>query len=248
MKASSNGGERSPRSVKRMDSITARPKRKAGGARSELITQIIASILFFGLMTIIVFATTDESVSGGAGIRAQSNATTTVKQSIKTEDKVPHKSKMEANKTPQAVSSDHKEQMAERIAETFEENPVTMVAIALAENRQLDPKKTNYNCRYKLGGETYDKLTQTYIDLNKVSKERLSGYVSTWCRSGQEQYAWSTDGGLMQVNNPKPEHYTVTGNLAEARKKYDTQGFGAWTTYKTGEYKKYITLASNLLN
>ena len=248
MKSTSNGGERLPRQSRRVDSIKARKStRKAGGALSQIITQLVVAIIFFGLMTVAVMATTDRTVVYKAKNEPQSTSTAPVEQSIKTEDKVPQKSKIEAKKTSQTVTSDHQEKMAEHIAETFNENPVTMVAIALAENRQLDPKKTNYNCRYKIGGDTYDKLTQTYIDLNTVSKERLSGYVSTWCRAGQEQYAWSKDGGLMQVNNPKPEHYTVSGNLSEARKRYDEKGLNAWTTYWTKEYLENIEQAKKLL-
>ena len=236
-----------PLRKKRVDSIKPRKTQKRGEACSEVIIQLILSALFFGAMTVLIIATTEESVTYNGQNGSQSNATTTLEQSIKKEDKTSQKAKIQAKTPHQESLIQHKEEMAQQIAEVFSENPVTMVAIALAENRTLDPKKTNYNCFYKLGGDTYDSLIQRNIDLNSISRERLKGYVSTWCRSGHQKYAWSTDGGLLQVNDPKPEHYTVEGNLEEARRKYELQGFKAWTTYKSEEYKKYLALAGELL-
>lgn len=146
-----------------------------------------------------------------------------------------------------SLSTSEKSYIVDKIADTFPENTEVMVAIALKESG-LNKNATNYNCFYKVGGDTYDKLIKTYIDISVVSKTRQKGYVSTFCRKGHEKYAWSKDGGIFQINNPTEEHYTIEGNLATARHKYDTQGLIAWTAYKTGAYKKYIPLARDLLN
>jgi hypothetical protein len=139
-----------------------------------------------------------------------------------------------------------KQVIVQKIAEAFPNNKEVMVAIALEESG-LTLDKTGYNCFYKLGGTTYDSLIERNIDLNSVSKERLKGYVSTWCRKGHEKYAWSKDGGLLQVNNAKPIHYTLDGNLEEAKRRYKEKGLNAWVSYSTGRYQKHLAEAKKLL-
>jgi hypothetical protein len=134
--------------------------------------------------------------------------------------------------------------IVEEIAKTFPENKEVMLAIAIEESN-LNPNATGYNCRYKIGGKTFDKLTGTYIDVDQFSKEKKAGYISTWCRDKSQ--AWSKDGGIFQVHNPKAEHYIPKVNIKEARNKYDTQGLGAWTAYTTGRYKDNLLEARNLL-
>lgn len=154
---------------------------------------------------------------------------------------------VETKKPKSSFYTDEKKAIAKKIASTFPENKETMVAIGLKESG-LNKDATSYNCYYKTGGDTYDSIVKKYIDISTVSKTRLSGYVSTFCRKGHEKYAWSKDGGVLQVNKPTDYHYTVEGNLATARIIYDNQGLSAWTAYNTGAYKKYLPTARELLN
>lgn len=248
MKSTSNGGEQMPRQIKRVDSIKARKTlKKKGGAHSQLVSQLIVTAVFFVFVIMAVSASVEKTTVYQAEKSSQGVGTTTDEQSIKTEEKASQKSKMEAKSTHKDTSSEHKEDMAKEIAKVFPENSVTMVAIALAENKKLDPMATSFNCRYKIGGKTFDTLTGVWIDLSDIIKEQKKGYVSTWCRSGHQKYAWSKDGGLLQVNDPKPEHYTISGNLSEARKRYDEKGLNAWTTYWSKEYLEYVSQAKKLL-
>jgi len=148
-------------------------------------------------------------------------------------------------KAKSGVSTD-KLEIVSKIAKAFPDEPKTMLAIAMHES-QLNPHAVGYNCRYKLGGKTYDKITHTYIDLSQIVKEKQKGYVSTYCRDGDQKYAWSTDGSIYQINNPTAHEMTVDGSIASAQVKYDTQGKNAWVSYKTGAYKKYLPEAEKLL-
>jgi hypothetical protein len=142
-----------------------------------------------------------------------------------------------------------KKEIAQKIADKFPEHKEVMVAIALSESG-LNKNATGYNCYYKVvtkeTGE-YDKTVSKYLDFNSVSKVRLEGYRSTYCRSKDIKSAWSKDGGVFQINNPKPEDYDVDTNLAKARAKYDGKGLSSWTVYNTGEYKKFLAKAKELL-
>ena len=137
-----------------------------------------------------------------------------------------------------------KQVIVQKIAEAFPNNKEVMVAIALEESG-LNNNAVNYNCRYKIGGQTYDKLTHLYIDLNTVTKERKKGYVSTWCRKGHEKYAWSMDGSLFQINGYSK--LTVDESIEKAQEKYNTQGLNAWVSYSTGRYQKHLAEAKKLL-
>jgi len=122
----------------------------------------------------------------------------------------------------------------------FPEEPEIMLAIAKAES-SLNSKAESYNCRYKLGGKTYDKLTQTYIDLETISKKRLPGYVSTFCRSGHEKFGWSKDSGLFGINSVHTtEELSIEEHVKLARKIYDSETKNAWVSYKHGLHKKYL--------
>ena len=143
---------------------------------------------------------------------------------------------------PVALSS--KQEIVKKIAVAFPNNKEVMLAIAIEESG-LNPNAINYNCRYKIGGSTYDKLTQLNIDLNTVIKERKAGYVSTWCRKGHEKFAWSVDGSLFQINGVSK--LSVDESIKRAKIKYETQGLTAWVAYKTGGYKKHLETARELL-
>lgn len=128
-----------------------------------------------------------------------------------------------------------------------------MVAIAIEESG-LNPNATSYNCRYKIATKAdknreFDKLTHAWINLDKVSSSKVSvkGYISTYCRNGQTNLAWSKDGGLLQINNPTLADYNVDINLQKAKDKFETQGLGAWTAYSTGRYKANVEEAKKLL-
>lgn len=140
-----------------------------------------------------------------------------------------------------------KVEIVKKIANTFPENKEVMVAIAIEESN-LNPNAIGYNCFYKLGGETYDTLIKRKIDLNSVSKTRLTNYVSTFCRKGHEKYSWSQDGGIMGINGAKAHEMNVDQNLLKAKKIYSSQGITAWTSYKTGRYKANLAEAQRLLN
>ncbi len=126
-----------------------------------------------------------------------------------------------------------------------------MLAIAIEES-SLNPSKINYNCRYKKTTEnngTFDKLTGNWLSLDNVSssKTSITGYVSTWCRQGQEKFAWSKDGGVFQINNPTANDFNVDNNIISAKAKLSTQGLKAWTAYTTGRYKDNLIEAKKLL-
>lgn len=147
------------------------------------------------------------------------------------------------------AKSPEKMEIVEKISKVFPEHPEIMVAIALDESG-LNAKATGYNCYYKVVEKElgkYDHIIGKYVDFNAVSKTKLAGYRSTYCRDGHEQYAWSRDGGVFQINNPKPEDYDVDTNLARARHKYDTQGLSAWTVYTSKSYEKHLATAKKLL-
>lgn len=142
-----------------------------------------------------------------------------------------------------------KQAIAQKIADKFPEHKEVMVAIALSESG-LNKNATGYNCYYKVVAKEvgeYDAIVGKYLDFNSVSKTKLEGYRSTYCRTKDIAYAWSKDGGVFQINNPKPEDYDVDINLSKARAKYDGKGLSSWTVYNTGEYKKFLPKAKELL-
>lgn len=159
-------------------------------------------------------------------------------------------SKKSSSKRIDPVPLEEKKEIAQKIANTFPEHKEVMVAIALSESG-LNKNATGYNCYYKVSskeaGGTYDSIVGKYLDFNSVSKTKLEGYRSTYCRTGDTGMAWSRDGGVFQINNPKPEDYNVDHNLARARAKYDGKGLSSWTVYNTGEYKKFLQKAKELL-
>lgn len=146
---------------------------------------------------------------------------------------------------PIVVRKTQQQIIANKIKEVFPENPKVMVAIAIEESR-LNPKAKGYNCYYKLDESgVYDPLLHRKINITFVYKQREKGVVSTFCRKGHEAQAWSSDGGIFQING---KHVTdVDHNLELARHKYDTQGLDAWVSYNTGRYKKHLPEATKLL-
>lgn len=132
------------------------------------------------------------------------------------------------------------------IEKYFPEKPHIMYAIAKEESA-LNPNAVNYNCRYKISqkGKTkttvYDSLTATHIDTAIVSKERLPGYISTWCRKGHFQYAWSKDSGLFGINSVHTtQQLSPEEQVKKARAIYEKQGLNAWVSYKTKRYQRHL--------
>ena len=128
-----------------------------------------------------------------------------------------------------------------------------MLAIAIEESG-LNAKATSYNCRYKIATKAdnnrqFDKLTRAWIDLDTVSdsKNSIKGYISTFCRKGHENLAWSKDGGVFQINNPLAEDYNVDINIKKAQDKLAKQGLNAWVAHSTGRYKDNLQEARKLL-
>lgn len=181
----------------------------------------------------------------------QAPTTETIKPIAEVEiPKVAEVKKLPAKKYKDPVPLEEKKEIAKKIASVFPEHKEVMVAIALSESG-LNKNATGYNCYYKVSskeaGGTYDSIVGKYLDFNNVSKTKLEGYRSTYCRSGDTSMAWSRDGGVFQINNPKPEDYNVDNNLARARAKYDGKGLSSWTVYNTGEYKRFLQTAKELL-
>lgn len=150
--------------------------------------------------------------------------------------------KMEATRNVESKGSYY----FQLIEKYFPEKPHIMYAIAKEESA-LNPKAVNYNCRYKISqkGKTkttvYDSLTATYIDTAIVSKERLPGYISTWCRAGHIQYAWSKDSGLFGINSVHTtQQLSPEEQVKMARAIYEKQGLNAWISYKTKRYLKHL--------
>ena len=139
------------------------------------------------------------------------------------------------------------ELIVRHIKSTFGPDARTMTAIALAESN-LKPKAVGYNCYYKRSSTgSFDPITRVYLDFDSVSKTRLKGYVSTSCKKKDILSSWSSDGGVFQLNNPKPEQLEIKENIKEAKNKLDKQGLGAWTTYTTNHYKNKLQEADRLL-
>lgn len=155
---------------------------------------------------------------------------------------------VESTKTPVVAKQKQKSYYFSLIERYFPEKPHVMYAIAKEESG-LNPNAVNYNCRYKISqkGKTkttvYDSLTATHIDLAAVSKGRLPGYVSTWCRKGHSQYAWSKDSGLFGINSVHTkEVLTPEEQVQMARTIYEREGLNAWVSYKTKRYLKHMRL------
>lgn len=136
-------------------------------------------------------------------------------------------------KPKKVVSTKEQEKLeiVRKIAEQFPEHKTVMVSIALEESR-LNPNAIGYNCFYKNG---------------VVYKERVTGAVSKACLAEHRSYAWSKDGGVLQIHQPTAKEMTVDGNLASAKQKFDIQGLSAWSAYNSGRYKKNIPEAQRLL-
>lgn len=130
-----------------------------------------------------------------------------------------------------SATEQEKLEIVRKIAQQFPTHQTIMVSIALEESR-LNPKAIGYNCFYKG---------------NVVYKERVSGAVSKACQPEHKSFAWSKDGGLLQIHQPTAKDMTVDGNLASAKQKFDTQGLSAWSAYNSGRYKKNIPEAQKLL-
>lgn len=139
------------------------------------------------------------------------------------------------------------ELIVRHIKSTFGDNARTMTAIALAESN-LKPKAIGYNCYYKRSPEgSFDPITRVYLDYDSISKTRLKSYVGTACKAKDRGQAFSSDGGIFQLNNPKPEHLDIKENINEAKRKLDQQGLKAWTTFTTEHYKLKLSEADRLL-
>lgn len=146
-----------------------------------------------------------------------------------------------------AVPMSEEETIVRHIKTVFGNDARTMTAIALAESN-LKPKAVGYNCYYKRSPTgSFDPITAVYLDYESVSKTRLKGYVGTACKKKDREVAFSSDGGVFQINNPKPEHLEIKENIQEAKNKLDKQGLKAWTAHNTGHYKSKLKEADRLL-
>ena len=119
-----------------------------------------------------------------------------------------------------------------------------MLAIALQES-SLNPKAVSYNCYY--AGYWTATSSKPVLLGKKPLKVKSKGTVSWFCAKGDEQHAWSQDGGLFQINDPLPTDFQVDANISSAREKYDTQGINAWSAYNLGHYKKHLARADKLI-
>lgn len=145
------------------------------------------------------------------------------------------------------VQMSEEETIVRHIKNVFGNDARTMTAIALAESN-LKPKAVGYNCYYKRSSEgSLDPITRVYLDYSSVSKTRLKGYVSTSCQKKNISSNWSHDGGVFQINNPKPEQLEIKENIKEAKSKLDKQGLKCWVTYTTGHYTSKLKEADRLL-
>lgn len=234
MKSTSNGGERwsgvKRRVVKHKSPITKKPD----------YSPLLVIVLFALFLAAIVHITKQPTQSN---IIATSTATSTI---VAKEIKTPEKGKNEPKKQVSDPSLEAKLEVVRAIAKTFPENKTQMVAIAIEESG-LNKNAVGYNCRYKIGGNTYDKLTGVYIDTSNIVKEKKAGYVSTWCRSGHNNLAWSKDGGSLMIHQPTSYEMTLKGNMETARSKYDKAGLNSWVAYSSGRYSKHTQLAKELL-
>lgn len=93
---------------------------------------------------------------------------------------------------------------------------------------------------YASGCLTYDSLFRQY-DWNVNVAEAICQ-----AESGGNPYAYSStaDAGLMQIHDGLylygSQIYNPSFNIAKAYDKYLKQGWGAWTTYNTGAYARYL--------
>lgn len=67
---------------------------------------------------------------------------------------------------------------------------------------------------------------------------------STFCKKEDRDKAVSVDCGIAQKNvkgQVCPAHLmTLEGNMEAIRKVYETQGLGAWASFRNGAYKKFL--------
>lgn len=110
----------------------------------------------------------------------------------------------------------------------FPEDPKTALAVFKAESR-LDPKAINYNCKYW-----------------KILANGSSTPYYTSCKKGDEYLAFSIDRGIAQVNSVHLKGrspsvlFDAETNIKEARRIYLSAGWGQWSMYNNGGYKKYL--------
>lgn len=80
--------------------------------------------------------------------------------------------------------------------------------------------------------------------LDEVGYNCHYGGHSKSCKKGDEKKAWSVDCGIGQVNTkgtvcPK-NLLTLEGNMKQVAVIYKEQGLGAWVSFTTGRYKKFL--------
>lgn len=92
---------------------------------------------------------------------------------------------------------------------------------------------------YASGCMTYDSIFRQYAWNVSVAEAICQA------ESGGNPYATSppnydglSDFGLMQIHGE--EIYNPSANIARAYQKYESQGWYAWTTYKTGSYVSFL--------
>lgn len=112
-----------------------------------------------------------------------------------------------------------------------------MLAIAKAESG-LKTDSQGWNCWYQKA----DKSLLTPAQAAEIPRNKR---ISTACKPTHRESAWSVDCGVYQINVigkldcPK-ELFDVETNISAAQGKFQRQGYGAWSVYKNGSYKKHL--------
>ena len=109
------------------------------------------------------------------------------------------------------------EVLSDIIYASFGDHSKAITAIFKAESG-LNPNAVNWNCSYHGKGKP--------------------------CKPEDRPKAFAVDCGIAQVSVrakecPK-ELFDMERNVSEAREIFDRQGFNAWTTFRTGAYKRFL--------
>lgn len=117
-----------------------------------------------------------------------------------------------------------------KLEQDFSPDDSKIALAVLKQESSLNPEAKNYNCFY-IGDTVYE--------------YRAKGSKSRSCQSGHEQYAYSVDCGISQINfdgkKQCPDYsFGVDWSLSKMAEIHAERGFGAWVGFTSGAYLAYL--------